>query len=155
MWDDPVKCRIMPRQVEDGDEYVSFSYVCGSAENLMTIEVNSHEFTVTRNLHSAMRRLRWHGYSGALWIDSLCINQADSEKSVQVTKMAETYKTAPRVFVWLETFDNVADCNTAALMATLLATFFRNLASNTHVQEAIDMALSRLAQDFNKESERL
>lgn len=37
-----------------------------------------------------MRRLRWHG-AGAVWIDALCINQADSkEKSVQVARMAKT-----------------------------------------------------------------
>ena len=70
-------------------------------------------FYVRPNLSDALRHLRNYSdpspkQSGeqpgtiVLWIDNICINQEDSsEKSSQVRMMAEIYKRAKSVFVWL------------------------------------------------------
>lgn len=94
-WNDPVKCRMITRPADDEDECKCLSYPWEDPKEPVTIQVNSHSLPVTRKLHSAMRRLRWHGLFGALWVDALCTNQTDiAEKSVQVSRMANTYAQA-------------------------------------------------------------
>lgn len=70
-------------------------------------------FYVKPNLSDALRHLR--NYSGSspqqsgrrpetlvLWVDFICINQEDkNEKSAQVRIMADIYKRAASVFIWL------------------------------------------------------
>lgn len=70
-------------------------------------------FYVRPNLSDALRHLR--NYSGSslqqsgrrpetlvLWVDFICINQEDkNEKSAQVRIMADIYKRAKSVFIWL------------------------------------------------------
>ncbi|KAI7252028.1 hypothetical protein KC352_g12460 [Hortaea werneckii] len=95
-----------------------------------------------------MRRLRAHGYEGALWIDALCINQADiDEKSIQVSRMSSTYAKAQRVFVWLDSFEHSAtDQLGYSPLAATVATFFGLLASNAHMTEAIKQSVSSPSQ---------
>ncbi|KAI3395932.1 hypothetical protein diail_643 [Diaporthe ilicicola] len=57
---------------------------------------------VGRNLASALRHLRPEQQSRTLWIDAICLNQSDDdEKSKQVTRMADIYRLASHVVVWL------------------------------------------------------
>ncbi len=73
------------------------------------IKINGSEFYIPESLHEVLSHLR-DGVSlnepsagpFLLWIDALCINQADEdEKSIQVLHMRETYKDACNVIVWL------------------------------------------------------
>lgn len=58
--------------------------------------------TVTRNLYEALHRLRGSQDSADLWVDSLCINQADDEERThQVTLMRDIYKNCSEVIIWL------------------------------------------------------
>lgn len=57
---------------------------------------------VGRNLEGALRRLRSKNAKRVLWIDGICINQADiEERNVQVTRMGDIFSRAERVIVWL------------------------------------------------------
>ncbi|KAK0654949.1 heterokaryon incompatibility, partial [Cercophora newfieldiana] len=57
---------------------------------------------ITRNLHVALRQLRLTDRKRILWIDSVCINQADiSEVNVQVQRMWAIYQHARQVLVFL------------------------------------------------------
>lgn len=90
-----------------------------------------------------MRRLRWHDVR-TIWIDALCINQADNdEKSAQVSRMAQTYANAFRIIIWLGSFplnaDDLGD-HIGALEESMFAAFLRQLALNAHVPEAIRYA---------------
>ena len=70
-------------------------------------------FYVRPNLSDALRHLRDYSDPSpqqsrrlpqtlVLWIDNICINQEDrNEKSVQVRMMADIYKHAESVFIWL------------------------------------------------------
>lgn len=57
---------------------------------------------VKPNLYAALKHLRNATRSIALWVDALCINQSDEvEKQVQVIKMAQVYRKAESVCIWL------------------------------------------------------
>ncbi|KAK0701329.1 ankyrin repeat-containing domain protein [Lasiosphaeris hirsuta] len=72
------------------------------------ISINSRVQThVTQNLHDALMHLRDRSLERILWVDTICINQADdTEKGHQVRFMAEIYAHASRVIVWLGKADD-------------------------------------------------
>jgi Heterokaryon incompatibility protein (HET) len=84
--------------------YESVSYSWGDRFHNKNIHLNSHPFTVTSNLESALRHLR-HEKPGSLrrlWVDAICINQEDyQERSQQVRQMYHIYNQAEQVIVWL------------------------------------------------------
>ncbi|KXJ85445.1 heterokaryon incompatibility protein-domain-containing protein [Microdochium bolleyi] len=87
-------------------EYTALSYVWGTEVDPGRITVSQGALTgalhVTRNLEVALRNLRKPSEARVLWIDAICINQDDiHEKSRQVAFMAEVYKHAQPVLVWL------------------------------------------------------
>jgi len=56
------------------------------------------EFSVTANLFDALSHLRYFDRPRVLWVDALCINQADvSERNRQVAHMLTIYQAASRV----------------------------------------------------------
>jgi hypothetical protein len=64
---------------------------------------------ITSNLYQALQALRHPLSSRTLWIDAVCINQADNvEKGQQVQLMGAIYRSAERVLVWLGKSDCVA-----------------------------------------------
>ncbi|KAF2995184.1 hypothetical protein E8E14_003971 [Neopestalotiopsis sp. 37M] len=65
--------------------------------------------SVTVNCLHALRALREQSNRRLLWIDGICINQADiDEKSVQVALMGELYAASRGVIVWLGNEDEAA-----------------------------------------------
>ena len=63
---------------------------------------HGHLLPTTPNLDVALRHLRLSGSSVMLWIDQICINQADhEEKSHQVTLMQHIYRNARNTVAWL------------------------------------------------------
>ncbi|KAK4170056.1 HET-domain-containing protein [Cladorrhinum sp. PSN259] len=102
------RCQLSIQTLDDVPAYNALSYVWGqpassqAPENV--IELNGHRFAVTANLLSALRHLRPPPTAQpvTLWVDAVCINQADlDERSQQVTMMREIYASAERVFIWL------------------------------------------------------
>ncbi|KAK4494639.1 hypothetical protein PRZ48_013995 [Zasmidium cellare] len=64
--------------------------------------LNGHSVPIQPNLHSFLTRLQRYDNHLPLWIDALCINQADDEeKSEQVALMGDIYHGAVGVLVWL------------------------------------------------------
>jgi hypothetical protein len=82
--------------------YEALSYVWGNLDETVAIFIGKHCFKVTKNLHAALLRLRNHSIERIVWVDAVCINQADDqEKSHQIRYMAKIYDQASRVIVWL------------------------------------------------------
>ncbi|KAB8223188.1 heterokaryon incompatibility protein-domain-containing protein [Aspergillus novoparasiticus] len=82
--------------------YEALSYLWGDRSVEHSIIVNGHTFRVWENLHAALVQLRNHRWNRILWIDALCINQADDEeKSRQIPFMRQIYARANGVVVWL------------------------------------------------------
>ncbi|EPE03851.1 HET domain-containing protein [Ophiostoma piceae UAMH 11346] len=109
--------------------FEAVSYVWGSADNPVSIDVAfspsgkpclNDDFTrltwkhlsVRRNLYDALNYLRLQDQTRVLWIDAICVNQAnDAEKSDQIVRMADIYNLAFRVLSWLgpESSDDNSD----------------------------------------------
>ncbi|KAI4648323.1 hypothetical protein J4E93_004735 [Alternaria ventricosa] len=86
-------------------EFDALSYVWGSDSERLRITLNGCAMQVHRNLYIALPYLARRGDGGPvrpIWIDAICINQADrEEKMVQIREMNRVYKQAKRVWVWL------------------------------------------------------
>ncbi|ROW11972.1 hypothetical protein VPNG_05186 [Cytospora leucostoma] len=84
--------------------YDVLSYVWGANASPGIVHVGKEKRTIpiTSNLDEAMRHLRHPDRPRHMWIDALCIDQANpKEQSRQVAYMSHIYWTAPRVVVWL------------------------------------------------------
>jgi len=59
--------------------YDCLSYIWGSQELSHEISLSGQTYSVTANLHGALRHLRNNdGQHRKVWIDAICINQQDS-----------------------------------------------------------------------------
>jgi hypothetical protein len=95
------------KRQERTPKYEALSYVWGIERSPVPVMVKSQSLkrsflNVTQNLATALVYLRHRTEPRVLWIDALCINQEDmEERSSQVARMAEIYRLAHRVVVWL------------------------------------------------------
>ena len=95
-------CRILTQSLYDDPPYLALSYVWGVPDDTRTILVNKHPFKVTRNLYEALESIMEEKESLIMWVDAICINQADDdEKGWQVELMGNIYRQAFGVFAWL------------------------------------------------------
>ncbi|KAH6658526.1 heterokaryon incompatibility protein-domain-containing protein [Truncatella angustata] len=83
--------------------YEALSYVWGDNSKPRYIFCNGEElFPVTQNLYAALRSLRLPQQGRRLWIDAICINQADhEEKGAQIGLMDRVYQQASKVIAFL------------------------------------------------------
>ena len=84
--------------------YEAVSYFWGSRFRTKTILVDGKTLQITSNLESALRHFRHEedDQPRHLWVNAICINQADSqERSQQVRQMFHIYHRARKVNVWL------------------------------------------------------
>ncbi|KAF4334656.1 heterokaryon incompatibility 6 OR allele [Fusarium beomiforme] len=99
---DPIICALCP--VKRGEaEYHALSYEWGDeSENDPSITVTSRPVQVRRNLYEALKSIRKRNEDLHLWVDAVCINQADiPEKNHQVAIMGEIFANAVGVISWL------------------------------------------------------
>jgi hypothetical protein len=82
--------------------YEALSYVWGDSQKKLHVFIHSCSFDVTDNLYAALLELRNHTMERIVWVDAICINQANQkEKEHQIQIMAKIYGQANRVVVWL------------------------------------------------------
>lgn len=103
---DTICCDVVECSLGDGDRipYEALSYTWGEeySYSLPHILLDGRKKSVTHNLFDALAILRLKHEPRYLWIDALCINQADDrEKGHQVGQMKDVYEKAERVLIWL------------------------------------------------------
>lgn len=107
-----IQCELFEYSLRDSHTqfhlYEALSYVWGDPKKKLPLIIHNHRLDVTVNLHAALLRLRNHSLERVLWIDALCIDQANQEeKELQIRYMAKIYGKANCVLVWLgEAADN-------------------------------------------------
>ena len=92
--------------LDEKPQYEALSYTwcdeTGDAGLNMSIIVDGHAIPVTKNLEAALSQLFTDEDEKTLWVDALCINQADVlERNEQVGKMKIVYQEAIGVVTWL------------------------------------------------------
>ncbi|KAK0662071.1 putative heterokaryon incompatibility protein [Cercophora samala] len=101
-WLDNIHCELETVSLDDNPAYDALSYVWGNPQDTSVITVDGSPFQATKNLVAALRRLRSSVEVKVLWVDAVCINQADNdEKTHQVGMMARIYRSAADVQVFL------------------------------------------------------
>lgn len=102
--DQPFHCglRVIDLASSDSIQYEALSHFWGPPNLAEKIEVNCNTFAVSTALVQAILHLRHHRQPRAIWMDAICINQADpAERGAQVQLMQHIYSKASRVIVWL------------------------------------------------------
>jgi hypothetical protein len=122
--DQPLKCNILRRYLDPpgtpGPKYYAISYSWGTDKGTVPICVSGRLLEVPKSTENVLRSL--HRCSGGIlapvWIDSICIDQANvQEKGKQVAMMDLIFKSAAVVHVWLGPSDN----STAAAISSIRA----------------------------------
>ncbi|KAF7531300.1 hypothetical protein G7054_g9012 [Neopestalotiopsis clavispora] len=99
--EDTVSAILQTVSLNDEPAFEALSYVWGDERDTIEINVDGKAANVTRNLGTALRRLRGSAPL-VLWVDALCINQSDIiEKNHQVPLMSEIYTKSQEVLIWL------------------------------------------------------
>lgn len=89
--------------------------------------MNGQPLLIPPNLYDALEALRLASAPRHLWIDYICINQNDLvEKATQIPLMADIYRTAQQVLVWLgpsaddsdHVMRTIRDCNEEEMKST-------------------------------------
>lgn len=99
----PVRCELVNSHLGTmRGKYEALSYTWGETTRNTNIQLNGRPVQVTANLACALRHLRIPRESRLLWIDALCINQADSsEVNTYVQRMWAIYQNPQNVVVFL------------------------------------------------------
>ena len=84
--------------LDDENIFEALSYTWGDASQHSALYCNGKILSITANLEKALRYLRYQTEPRTLWVDAVCINQADIEElNQQVALMRDVYTNASRV----------------------------------------------------------
>lgn len=100
----PISCSMQEVPLDSAPPFVALSYAWDSHEGTQEIACDGARLIVTRNCVEALHNIRERPFSGEkhVWVDAICINQAATpEKHRQISIMADIYRTASSVRVWL------------------------------------------------------
>lgn len=141
--DAPLCCEIVETDLDDPRDYSALSYTWGGESPSLPMTVlpaggNSEPrvMLLTPNCAAALRILRRRigGARTGLWVDAVCINQGhNGEKNVQVGMMAEIYRRAGVVYVWLGEEFAPRNTRTIKVLSRGLLRWFRELKPKGHV----------------------
>src|SRR6266550_313195 len=96
----PMSCDIFHTSLSTHPQYEALSYAWGNPDFSHIISVNSSCLAVSTNLHEALQRLRLPLEKRTMWIDAICIDQANvAERSQQVGMMQNIFSHATNVVV--------------------------------------------------------
>jgi hypothetical protein len=84
-------------------EAVSYTWATdGDVSLSQSIQCHRQNLSITKNCEAALRCLRRPARNRMLWVDAICINQADTrERNHQVKAMASIYSNASQVLAYL------------------------------------------------------
>lgn len=97
-FEDRIKCDITCHPLKSAPIFRAISYAWGQKQSGQDVYVGGNRWVVRENCYYALQQARHFHPDSYLWIDSICIDQEDSEeKSAQVAIMGEIYAQAVEV----------------------------------------------------------
>jgi hypothetical protein len=118
--DDMLSCTLATAYLDTSTSphYETISYACGDQKIKAPINLHSSEVEVPATSEAALRRMRRKDRPRTLWIDAICINEADfEERSHQVGMMYEVYSQTSHNCVYL----GPDDCNMLKVIESIEA----------------------------------
>jgi hypothetical protein len=106
--DMPIEGLVLHTLSGSTEQYSALSYIWGPALRIFELQTPDGDIPLTSALYAALKRLRSKDASILIWVDAVCIDQAnDHEKVVQIRLMRRIFQTAGRVVAWIgEETDN-------------------------------------------------
>lgn len=101
-FDAKIEGQLFHTSLDDPCPYEALSYRWGAMEFSEPITLDGQPFHITKSLDEALRHLRDESEARTLWVDAVCINQADtSERNHQVSLMRDIYARCTADLAWL------------------------------------------------------
>ncbi|KXJ85297.1 heterokaryon incompatibility protein-domain-containing protein, partial [Microdochium bolleyi] len=105
----PLQGQLSVQSLDESPHYTALSYVWAQAElkerrviHIQQDGVTIDELEITENCYQALMSIRQRAGSISLWVDAICINQADDdEKCHQVALLGDIYGLATMTYAWL------------------------------------------------------
>ncbi|KAF2727801.1 HET-domain-containing protein [Polyplosphaeria fusca] len=97
-----VSCSLSHTPLDNAPRYEALSYAWGDPTCSETMLLDGELLPITSSLAAALLALRDSRCERTMWIDAICINQADDfERSEQVCIMSSIYRQSQRTIVWI------------------------------------------------------
>ncbi|KAK3625613.1 hypothetical protein LTR56_020333 [Elasticomyces elasticus] len=109
---DLVRCDVLDICLNSSDshEYETISYAWGASKDRRTLILNDVPLSVPIESERALRRMRFADKHRTLWIDSICINQANNdERGQQVAIMRDIYRYSGGNLIYLGDEDSLVE----------------------------------------------
>lgn len=114
----PLRCSLHEVDLDKDLDYDAISYTWGAPDFTEKLFVVANDgfpdsscLKITVNLRRGLERLRRTTEARNLWIDAICIDQADKgDKARQIPRMVDIYRQASSVVVWLGDWEEQAAC---------------------------------------------
>ncbi|KAH6970949.1 heterokaryon incompatibility protein-domain-containing protein [Ilyonectria sp. MPI-CAGE-AT-0026] len=147
----PLGGSLLVASLDNHPEYFALSYTWGDADLCEEISIDGKTLKITANCASALRRMLRGKITRTIWVDSICINQANTpqalnERNIQVAMMDEIYRHAVQVNVHLGDGDKASDVACEALKSLSTAYVAAKMAPPP-LQERCQKEYDRLADD--------
>ncbi|KAI9768287.1 MAG: hypothetical protein M1839_004151 [Geoglossum umbratile] len=115
-------CEIIHVRLDDAPPFQALSYTWGTKPPSIPITVDGKDIFVTSNVEEFLFHQRSIFRSKYFWIDAICIKQDDDEeKGAQIRLMAEIYRKATEVLVWLGPSKSFRETRGLHLMLQLIS----------------------------------
>jgi hypothetical protein len=107
VFDSPLHVTLSESVLDHGlQQYEALSYIWGASKGSRSLFCDKRILLVTPSCEAALRHLRLENQDRFLWIDAICIDQAEDvgavgERNIQVPLMGEIYSGASRTYCWL------------------------------------------------------
>lgn len=89
-------------ELDVGEGYTALSYVWGTVHESHTLKLSKGTIAIGTNLDHALRDLRLFKQPCRIWVDAICIYQADlEERNHQVQQMRDIYAAARNTVIYL------------------------------------------------------
>lgn len=100
--DMPIQGTIYHTPLKAAHIFSALSYVWGPPLQPFELRTSTGAVLLTTALYSALSRIRHKDTTILLWVDAVCINQADEhEKIIQIRLLREIFQSAEVVFAWI------------------------------------------------------
>ncbi|KAI0552265.1 heterokaryon incompatibility protein-domain-containing protein [Xylaria curta] len=100
--DEPVSYRLHTANWKAPPAYEAVSYAWGDGSHRYPVICDGLQHMISLNLRDGLIAMRLKDRSRMLWVDSICIDQRNTEeRGQQVSHMRSIYEGASRVLVWL------------------------------------------------------